>query len=659
MKSTLLLGLPFLFSLPAYGLRFARDLSVNDTDPGALYGSTVIRNSCPYDLHGMSVGAWRTTNDRSNEVFSIPQGTTWQEPYRMVTPLKTFPNGSLLTFPNGTQVPPGIDNTTMKLEGQGISIKLSKNKGNWSDILQLEYSLLQSPIRHDNFPRLDYDISLLDCAKPIQGTSGDHITDKGAVLDLTWNKKKIDICPGYQGGLALWTANSSLCRPIYCDGKSYCEDIYNYDRSREGEMSLACHAEYRGNLNLELCVEQGNGTAKSVYDQWASTGTMTTATPTEPPFTPPAISSSPYPSESSSPIFTPPITSSSTSFSAPFSPPFTSSVIFASEQPPGPSPRPLAPPMVSSFVYPSDPSSPPLTVSASEQPPDPSSPTFTPPTMTSSAYPLDDASPSFTPAISSSAYPSDSSSLPFTPSMLPSSAYPSEPSSPPVATPSEITSMSSNNDVPSHTVPEISSSPSSPPAASPSVITTSSPDNEVPNHTLPPVLSSSSAYEVCSTDSANQVEQCWISLPPKTLSRSATTTTTARPVDESSLSLVLTSSFSMSSAVPSHTDLPISSGLLSPSLSSASMTDSGPVTGPMSTPSLDTPTITRPTELSSQSTAPSTSTSLLVTCFTNSVSSAEECYIMSKLPPKTTSMDPSVPKTVTLTVTTTVYVTVH
>ncbi|KAF2244717.1 hypothetical protein BU26DRAFT_434100 [Trematosphaeria pertusa] len=209
-------------------------------DPGEEYGSVYIKNSCGSDLYAYSVGAWLEGSDHSNDEFTIPAGGTYHEAYRVVVPKEGV----------------GMDSTLKKMPGQGISIKISNVTGDLSNILQLEYSLVQNPLR-DKFRRLDYDISLLDCAKP----PADHanMTDVQSSQELEWNQKKIDGCPGYQGGVALWFTDSKKCRPIYCDGQSYCDGIYNYDKTREGEMSLACHEEYRGDLYFEVCVGNGNG----------------------------------------------------------------------------------------------------------------------------------------------------------------------------------------------------------------------------------------------------------------------------------------------------------------------------------------------------------------------------------------------------------------
>jgi hypothetical protein len=126
-----------------------------------------------------------------------------------------------------------------------------------ANILQLEYALVMNTDRKDTIRRLEYDVSLLDCARPPPEHA--QMSDAMASTDLTWNKKKIDGCPGYQNGLAVWFGNSSICRPIYCDGINYCDGVYNYDRTRAGEVSFECLAEYRGDLNFEACAANGNG----------------------------------------------------------------------------------------------------------------------------------------------------------------------------------------------------------------------------------------------------------------------------------------------------------------------------------------------------------------------------------------------------------------
>lgn len=213
-------------------------------DIGASFGSVSIKNSCEYDVFLKSVGAWPVGDDRSEETITIPANSSHQEPYR-----ETCPKPSSHNLMTPTPTCPSLN----KMEGQAISMKISKDKDGPESILQLEYALLKNPERGDKFPRLDYDISLLNCAQI------ENVTEVQAKADTSLNQKKIEGCPGYQKGFALWTSRTDICRPIYCDGESYCDAIYNYERTRTGETSFACDEEYKGDLNFELCVGNGNG----------------------------------------------------------------------------------------------------------------------------------------------------------------------------------------------------------------------------------------------------------------------------------------------------------------------------------------------------------------------------------------------------------------
>jgi hypothetical protein len=224
-----------LFSASAGGRILPRDAQP-PVDPGQEYGAVHVINSCKYDLFGMSAGAWPVGFDQSGVEFKIPAGTTHEEPFREVA----------------------TDPTLHKLQGQGISIKLTQSPKDYANnVLQLEYALIQNPNRPGTIKRISYDVSLLDCAKP----HGDHInvTDAQSSVQLDWNQKKIDGCPGYQGGLALYFDNSKICRPIYCDGVGYCDSIYDYDRTRQYETSFECGGEYKGPLWFETCAANGDG----------------------------------------------------------------------------------------------------------------------------------------------------------------------------------------------------------------------------------------------------------------------------------------------------------------------------------------------------------------------------------------------------------------
>lgn len=85
------------------------------------------------------------------------------------------------------------------------------------------------------------------------------VTDFDATADMV--AKKRDSCPGYDGGVAVTFSGDEkgdICPPIYCDGKSKCFMIYTFDRTRPQESSFTCEKEYRGDLRLDLCAENGD-----------------------------------------------------------------------------------------------------------------------------------------------------------------------------------------------------------------------------------------------------------------------------------------------------------------------------------------------------------------------------------------------------------------
>lgn len=222
-------------------LAFPQNNNANEPpqpDPGAEYGSVNIMNDCDYDIYAKSSGAWPEDHNQDEVEFIIPSHGNHREPYREV-----------IYKGNG-----GTDPITKKTKGQGISIKMTRlpEKKYDTNILQLEYSLIDNPERPQRFRRLEYDVSLLNCAVPPEGPF-ENMTDKWSSTALEWNQRKIDGCPGYTGGLALWTGDLSSCRPIYCDGVNYCDGIYNYDTTRAGEMSLSCNKEYQGDLSGAVC----------------------------------------------------------------------------------------------------------------------------------------------------------------------------------------------------------------------------------------------------------------------------------------------------------------------------------------------------------------------------------------------------------------------
>lgn len=220
-------------------------------DPGKAYGSLYVINSCKHDMIARSVGAYDQNSSRDAVEFAIPAGLTYYEGFRETIPISKAEAEEMVKTHN-----PPIDTASGKMKGQGVSFMInSPNNTDWGNgITQLEYSLIQNPENGDKFKRLWYDVSLLNCAVP-KAT----VSDADASKDHKLNQKKVDGCPGYQNGIAMWTSDPESCRPIYCDGVQYCESIYNYDKTRPDEASFQCTKEYRGNLYVELCAGNGNG----------------------------------------------------------------------------------------------------------------------------------------------------------------------------------------------------------------------------------------------------------------------------------------------------------------------------------------------------------------------------------------------------------------
>jgi hypothetical protein len=215
-----------------------------DGDRGPDHGSVWIKNSCEYDVYVKSVGAYPKDDDHTEDVITISANSNYTEAYRETCPKPKE---------HAHMSPPPQCPELNKMEGQAVSFKISNTTEGPENILQLEYTLVQNPERGDDFPRLDYDVSILDCAQ-IEG-----ISEAMVASDQDLNMKKVNGCPGYQNGLALWFDDHELCRPIYCDGVSYCDAIYNYQRTGKGEDSFACHHEYYGNMYFEMCVGNGDG----------------------------------------------------------------------------------------------------------------------------------------------------------------------------------------------------------------------------------------------------------------------------------------------------------------------------------------------------------------------------------------------------------------
>jgi hypothetical protein len=225
-----------------------------------LYGNVTVRNFCIETKYLWSVGAWFLHGPRDGTTgwgspedemnHTITAGQNYTEPFRITCP----------PAPNGTM---DYCWDHDKLRGQGVSIKISNNASNAQDILQLKYALLMNPLRNDTFYRLEYDVSLLDCADPnrqpglfnMSSALARNITD-GTATPADRNVK-IEKCPGYQNGLHVWFTRDSrdgkICEPIECDGKTLCAQIYNFDRMRKGQPSKSCKDLYVGEMVLDLC----------------------------------------------------------------------------------------------------------------------------------------------------------------------------------------------------------------------------------------------------------------------------------------------------------------------------------------------------------------------------------------------------------------------
>lgn len=233
----------FKFRVPGFSPRYI--------DPGNEIGSLYIINSCKSHMKARSVGAYSQNSSRDAFEFLIPAGNTYYEAFRETIPVSKAEAEEMVNTHK-----PLIDSASGKMKGQGISFMVTTpNNTDWGhSITQFEYSLIQNPENSDAFRRLWYDVSLLNCAEPET-----IVSDGDASLNRKLNQEKVDECPGYQNGIAMWTSDPESCRPIYCDGVQYCESIYNYDKTRTDEASFQCTEEYRGNLFVELCAGNGNG----------------------------------------------------------------------------------------------------------------------------------------------------------------------------------------------------------------------------------------------------------------------------------------------------------------------------------------------------------------------------------------------------------------
>jgi hypothetical protein len=262
---------------PPSGPQPPKSLPKSDPEPGKSLGNLVIKSSCSIPLYLISVGShplggprtdaqgWASKED--SIVHTLSPGGSYTEPYR-----------STCASPNNATT--GYCASHDTLYGQGVSIKISSTNTNASfggDITQFEYALVKDPKRvpPSTFERLEYDVSLLDCANPFvypklfkvnippaAGAANEEnagwrdataLTDTSASVDD--HKIKVQKCPGYQGGIGVSFPEDKkgVCKAIGCDGREKCFEIYTFDRTREGEASLSCGEEYRGDTVVELC----------------------------------------------------------------------------------------------------------------------------------------------------------------------------------------------------------------------------------------------------------------------------------------------------------------------------------------------------------------------------------------------------------------------
>ncbi|CAN9478197.1 unnamed protein product [Alternaria alternata] len=129
---------------------------------------------------------------------------------------------------------------------------------------RVQKNTVQNPLDELPYHKLNYDVSLLDCADPLDHTSlygidfnaENHreITDQS--MSAEDRKHKVNLCPGYKGGLRVafkveegW--DGDVCEPIDCNEEDWCK-IYFFQRTRDGEPSLSCAREFRGNMVLDL-----------------------------------------------------------------------------------------------------------------------------------------------------------------------------------------------------------------------------------------------------------------------------------------------------------------------------------------------------------------------------------------------------------------------
>jgi hypothetical protein len=270
------------------------------TDNGTDWGKLVINNWCEDTLNVWSVGVWQINGNASKDPADgfgtdeeaikhvIESGGTYSEPFRVTCP---YPKGWTMetAFDLNADWIKDADVTTYKqlvstkkkddqgrwltsgwcipedkLAGQGVAIKIAKGDAPvQGTLLQLEYALVKDPNRvdpnngvRDDFHRINYDVSLLDC-----GIERANQSDFNPTPEML--QEKFEMCPGYKGGLSLTFDNdtkSENCPPTFCSADKTCLMAYLWDRTRKGESSLSCEKEYKGNMILNLCVGNAKNT---------------------------------------------------------------------------------------------------------------------------------------------------------------------------------------------------------------------------------------------------------------------------------------------------------------------------------------------------------------------------------------------------------------
>lgn len=209
-------------------------------EPSSIFGSLHITNSCKETLFAKSVGAYPNTTNLDEMEIPLSAGNTYTEPLRDTV----FHNCST----NDTY---NAHNPFGKVLGQTPVIKITKPPQNYSfNALQLLYAIGDGG---EAYNQLLYDISVFNCAANISSATGNE-TDP--VLEL---QNQIESCPGYQGGLAIWTSDDSTCPRKYCEGTYSCSVVYGNNETEPENKVFGCTQQYSGDLYVELCAANGNG----------------------------------------------------------------------------------------------------------------------------------------------------------------------------------------------------------------------------------------------------------------------------------------------------------------------------------------------------------------------------------------------------------------